>query len=169
GHGNRRRRSAPAPSPCARSGPAERPAAAEAVELILGNLVAEVLFGHLGGAAAPAHFVLRGDHLLDVLFLEPGLVLVGARRLPIYQVGPAARVEVADEDEYANQERDHRDRAEDEPHATRIRFAAMPEAFIVDAVRTPMGGYRGSLSGVRPDDLAARVIAAVVERNGIDP
>ena len=45
----------------------------------------------------------------------------------------------------------------------------MPEAFIVDAVRTPMGGYRGSLSGVRPDDLAARVIAAVVERNGIDP
>jgi 3-oxoadipyl-CoA thiolase len=45
----------------------------------------------------------------------------------------------------------------------------MPEAFIVDAVRTPMGGYRGSLSGVRPDDLAARVIAAAVERNGIDP
>jgi 3-oxoadipyl-CoA thiolase len=45
----------------------------------------------------------------------------------------------------------------------------MAEAFIVDAVRTPMGGYRGSLSGVRPDDLAARVIAAVVERNGIDP
>jgi len=45
----------------------------------------------------------------------------------------------------------------------------MPEAFIVDAVRTPVGGYRGSLSGVRPDDLAARVIAAVVERNGIDP
>jgi 3-oxoadipyl-CoA thiolase len=45
----------------------------------------------------------------------------------------------------------------------------MPEAFIVDAVRTPMGGYRGSLSGVRPDDLAARVIAAAVERKGIDP
>jgi 3-oxoadipyl-CoA thiolase len=45
----------------------------------------------------------------------------------------------------------------------------VPEAVIVDALRTPMGGYRGALSGVRPDDLAARVIAAVVERNGLDP
>ncbi|MGH2984906.1 MAG: thiolase family protein [Solirubrobacterales bacterium] len=45
----------------------------------------------------------------------------------------------------------------------------MPEAVIVDALRTPMGGYRGALSGVRPDDLAARVIGAVVERNGLDP
>ncbi len=32
-----------------------------------------------------------------------------------------------------------------------------------------MGGYRGALSGVRPDDLAARTIAAVVERSGVDP
>jgi len=39
----------------------------------------------------------------------------------------------------------------------------------VDAVRTPMGGYRGALSGVRPDDLAARTIGAVVERTGVDP
>jgi 3-oxoadipyl-CoA thiolase len=45
----------------------------------------------------------------------------------------------------------------------------VPEAVIVDALRTPMGGFRGALSGVRPDDLAARVIAAVVERNGLDP
>jgi acetyl-CoA C-acetyltransferase len=36
-------------------------------------------------------------------------------------------------------------------------------------VRTPIGSYRGALSGVRPDDLAARAIAAVVERSGIDP
>jgi 3-oxoadipyl-CoA thiolase len=43
------------------------------------------------------------------------------------------------------------------------------EAVIIDALRTPMGGYRGSLSGIRPDDLAAHVIAAAVERNGIDP
>ena len=43
----------------------------------------------------------------------------------------------------------------------------MREAFIVDAVRTPMGRYAGALSGVRPDDLAARVIEALVERNGI--
>ena len=32
-----------------------------------------------------------------------------------------------------------------------------------------MGGYRGSLSGIRPDDLAAHVVSAAVERNGIDP
>jgi 3-oxoadipyl-CoA thiolase len=45
----------------------------------------------------------------------------------------------------------------------------MPEAFVVDAVRTPMGAYRGALSGVRPDDLAAHTIGAVVERTGVDP
>src|SRR4051794_21930623 len=46
---------------------------------------------------------------------------------------------------------------------------AMQEALILDAVRTPMGRYRGSLSGVRPDDLAAHVVSAAVQRNGIDP
>ncbi|HEU4905740.1 MAG TPA: acetyl-CoA C-acyltransferase [Solirubrobacterales bacterium] len=45
----------------------------------------------------------------------------------------------------------------------------MPEAYIVEALRTPMGAYRGALSGVRPDDLAAHTIRAVVERSGIDP
>ncbi len=45
----------------------------------------------------------------------------------------------------------------------------MAEAYVVDAVRTPMGAYRGALSGVRPDDLAAHVVAAVVERTGADP
>jgi 3-oxoadipyl-CoA thiolase len=45
----------------------------------------------------------------------------------------------------------------------------MPEAYLVDAVRTPMGAYRGSLSGVRPDDLAAHVIRATVDRTGVDP
>ncbi len=45
----------------------------------------------------------------------------------------------------------------------------MPEAFLVDAVRTPMGSYRGALSTVRPDDLAAHVVRAVVERSGVDP
>lgn len=44
----------------------------------------------------------------------------------------------------------------------------MRETFIIDAVRTPMGRYAGALSGVRPDDLAAHVIAALVERNSID-
>src|SRR4051812_8188068 len=45
----------------------------------------------------------------------------------------------------------------------------MTDAFIVDAVRTPMGRYRGVLAGVRPDDLAARTISTAVERTGLDP
>jgi len=45
----------------------------------------------------------------------------------------------------------------------------MGEALIIDALRTPMGRFRGALSSVRPDDLAAHVVAAVVERSGIDP
>jgi 3-oxoadipyl-CoA thiolase len=45
----------------------------------------------------------------------------------------------------------------------------MPEAYVVEALRTPMGAYRGALSGVRPDDLAAHVIGAAVERSGVDP
>ena len=45
----------------------------------------------------------------------------------------------------------------------------MGEAVIVDAVRTPIGKHGGALSGVRPDDLGATVIRALVERSGIDP
>ena len=45
----------------------------------------------------------------------------------------------------------------------------MREAVILDALRTPIGRYAGVLSPVRPDDLAARVLAAAVERNGLDP
>ncbi|HVL05630.1 MAG TPA: thiolase family protein [Acidimicrobiales bacterium] len=36
--------------------------------------------------------------------------------------------------------------------------------FILDAVRTPIGRHRGALAGVRPDDLAATVVRAVLER-----
>ena len=42
------------------------------------------------------------------------------------------------------------------------------EAWIVEAVRTPIGRYGGALASVRPDDLAAAVIRAVVDRSGID-
>ncbi len=45
----------------------------------------------------------------------------------------------------------------------------MDEAYIVDACRTPMGRFGGALAGVRPDDLAALVIAAIVERNSVIP
>src|SRR3954469_7656144 len=44
----------------------------------------------------------------------------------------------------------------------------MTDAYIVDAVRTPMGRYRGVLAGVRPDDMAAHTISAAVERTGLD-
>jgi 3-oxoadipyl-CoA thiolase len=43
------------------------------------------------------------------------------------------------------------------------------EAFIVDAIRTPMGAYRGALSAIRPDDLAAHTIEALISRCGVDP
>jgi len=43
------------------------------------------------------------------------------------------------------------------------------EVLIVSAVRSPIGKIRGALSALRPDDLAAHVIAAAVERAGIDP
>lgn len=45
----------------------------------------------------------------------------------------------------------------------------MPEAVIIDAVRTPIGALGGVLSAVRPDDLAALVIKTIVERNHLDP
>jgi len=43
------------------------------------------------------------------------------------------------------------------------------EAWIVAALRSPFGRYGGALASVRPDDLAAAVIRALVERSGIDP
>jgi 3-oxoadipyl-CoA thiolase len=43
------------------------------------------------------------------------------------------------------------------------------DAWIIEAVRTPVGRYGGALASVRPDDLAAAVIRAVVDRSGIDP
>ncbi len=46
---------------------------------------------------------------------------------------------------------------------------ALREAWIVDAVRTPIGRYGGALASVRPDDLAALVIGALVDRTAIDP
>src|SRR6201996_2504178 len=46
----------------------------------------------------------------------------------------------------------------------------MTDAFICDAVRTPIGRYGGALSGVRPDDLAAIPIAALLARTpSLDP
>ncbi len=43
------------------------------------------------------------------------------------------------------------------------------EAWIVEALRTPVGRYGGALAGVRPDDLAATVLEAIIARSGINP
>ncbi|ADI12956.1 acetyl-CoA acetyltransferase [Streptomyces bingchenggensis BCW-1] len=45
----------------------------------------------------------------------------------------------------------------------------MSEAFIVGAVRTPVGRRKGALSGVHPADLGAHVLRALLERTGADP
>ncbi|GAA4877898.1 thiolase family protein [Pseudonocardia benzenivorans] len=45
----------------------------------------------------------------------------------------------------------------------------MPEAVIVDAVRTPIGKRNGSLADVHPVDLSAAVLRALAERTGVDP
>jgi acetyl-CoA C-acetyltransferase len=45
----------------------------------------------------------------------------------------------------------------------------MAEAYIIDAIRTPVGRKKGSLSQEHPADLGAHVLKAIVERNQIDP
>jgi acetyl-CoA acetyltransferase len=40
---------------------------------------------------------------------------------------------------------------------------------VVDGLRTPFGRYGGALKDVRPDDLSAHVISALVDRTGVDP
>ncbi|TWB25684.1 acetyl-CoA C-acetyltransferase [Nitrospirillum bahiense] len=45
----------------------------------------------------------------------------------------------------------------------------MPEAYIIDAVRTPIGRKKGSLAGMHSADLGAHAIAALIARTGVDP
>jgi 3-oxoadipyl-CoA thiolase len=51
---------------------------------------------------------------------------------------------------------------------TRDAQRAVREAWIIEAVRTPVGRYGGALASVRPDDLAALALRAVVDRAGVD-
>ncbi len=44
-----------------------------------------------------------------------------------------------------------------------------PDAFIVDAVRSPIGKRNGTLASLRADELAGQVLNALAERNGLDP
>jgi 3-oxoadipyl-CoA thiolase len=55
------------------------------------------------------------------------------------------------------------------PSMTRLLDRPLREAWIVSAVRTPIGRYGGALRAVRPDDLAASAIKAAVDRAGIEP
>lgn len=48
-------------------------------------------------------------------------------------------------------------------------MSTRPQAYIVDAVRTPVGKRGGSLAGVHPADLGAHVITKIIERNQLDP
>ena len=52
---------------------------------------------------------------------------------------------------------------------TRDQHRPLRDAWVVEAVRTPIGRYGGALATIRPDDLAAAAIRAVVERSGIAP
>lgn len=45
----------------------------------------------------------------------------------------------------------------------------MPEAYIIDAIRSPVGRRKGGLSAVHPADLGAHAIQALMDRTGIDP
>jgi 3-oxoadipyl-CoA thiolase len=56
-----------------------------------------------------------------------------------------------------------------DPGMSRDLHRPLREAWIVEAVRTPIGRYGGALATVRPDDLAALVLRAVVDRAGLDP
>ena len=46
---------------------------------------------------------------------------------------------------------------------------SLRDVLVADAVRTPIGRFRGALAEVRPDDLGAVVIAELVRRAGADP
>jgi acetyl-CoA acyltransferase len=50
-----------------------------------------------------------------------------------------------------------------------MAYGRVNEAWIVGAVRTPIGRHGGALSSVRPDDLGAVALEALMERTGVPP
>ena len=109
----------------------------------------------------PFYRPAQGEYLMasgDVLFIIAGLAAVGDRDGPGRRrahgagaaVGPGRPAgTIAD--------------------VTRDSHRPIREAWIVEAVRTPIGRYGGALASVRPDDLAATVLRALVDRAGVDP
>ena len=45
----------------------------------------------------------------------------------------------------------------------------MADAYIIDAVRSPMGRFGGGLSHLHPADLGANILSGLIERTGVDP
>src|SRR5690242_20087302 len=88
------------------------------LQLALGgiDLRADLVLGELGPAAAAPALVLRLQHLVDVLQLQPDLVLVRARGLPVEHFCPTPRVPPADPDQDQDQSQDSRRHDEGEIH-----------------------------------------------------
>ncbi|MEX0635495.1 MAG: beta-ketoacyl synthase N-terminal-like domain-containing protein, partial [Ferruginibacter sp.] len=56
------------------------------------------------------------------------------------------------------------------PTFTLLNEAFMNKVYVIDSIRTPIGKYGGALSSIRPDDLLAHVIKALLQRNpNVDP
>src|SRR5918995_1793076 len=65
--------------------------------------------------------------------------------------------------------RQRRQRPEARDKGRDMSYGGTNEAWIVGAVRTPIGRHGGSLSAVRPDDLGAVALEALMERTGVPP
>src|SRR5688572_24159344 len=146
------------------------PAELLAPALVLRHLDADVLLGALRSAACAPARVLCLEHLVDVVELQLGFDLGRTGGAPIHLLRTRARIPLAER----QQDPDGDDEAEQHEQAelvdlASVRSEAMSEAVILDALRTPIGRHGGVLATVRPDDLAAHVVRAAVERNALDP
>jgi acetyl-CoA C-acetyltransferase len=87
--------------------------------------------------------------------------------------GLAKRTAIEDREVENTESRERNQEQQVESGRTRVERAAegfeMAEAYIVDAVRTPVGKKKGSLANEHPADLGGHVLKALVERNDIDP
>src|SRR5918992_1116254 len=154
------------------SGGRSRRAAPKALAqaLVLRHLGAHVVFGQLRPAARTAAGVLRLEHLLDVFELELGLRLGRAGRAPVDLLGAGTRIPLAERQKYADDDYEpEQDEDGELVHAASVRSCTVPDAMIIDALRTPIGRYGGVISSVRPDDLAARVLRAAGKRHENGP
>ena len=88
----------------------------------------DVGLGQLARPAAPAHLVLRLEHLAHVVELVLHLDLGRAGRKPVDQLGVRGGVEMADRDQDADDEQENRDRPQQRQHRSSIRPPVPPVA-----------------------------------------